>query len=119
MPRLSDTMEDGVIASWLKQVGDQVTRGEVLAEIETDKALMELEAYDDGVLEQILAEAGAPGPRGGARGHGGGRGAPPPTPGGPAGAGRAGPPPPPGARASRWGPGAPASARICSSTPSS
>ncbi|MFJ1461026.1 dihydrolipoamide acetyltransferase family protein [Nocardia sp. N2S4-5] len=59
MPRLSDTMEDGVIASWLKQVGDQVTRGEVLAEIETDKALMELEAYDDGVLEQILADAGA------------------------------------------------------------
>lgn len=59
MPRLSDTMEDGIIASWLKQVGDQVTRGEVLAEIETDKALMELEAYDDGVLEQILADAGA------------------------------------------------------------
>ncbi|WP_280337707.1 lipoyl domain-containing protein, partial [Nocardia wallacei] len=64
MPRLSDTMEDGVIASWLKQVGDQVTRGEVLAEIETDKALMELEAYDDGVLEQILADAGAPRPKG-------------------------------------------------------
>ncbi|WP_433677840.1 dihydrolipoamide acetyltransferase family protein [Nocardia sp. CA-119907] len=59
MPRLSDTMEDGVISAWLKQVGDKVTRGEVLAEIETDKALMELEAYDDGVLEQILAEAGA------------------------------------------------------------
>ncbi len=59
MPRLSDTMEDGVIASWLKQVGDPVARGEVLAEIETDKALMELEAYDDGVLEQILADAGA------------------------------------------------------------
>ncbi|WP_216897076.1 dihydrolipoamide acetyltransferase family protein [Nocardia alni] len=59
MPRLSDTMEDGVIASWLKQVGDQVTRGEVIAEIETDKALMELEAYDDGVLERILADAGS------------------------------------------------------------
>ncbi|WP_433722771.1 dihydrolipoamide acetyltransferase family protein [Nocardia sp. CA-129566] len=59
MPRLSDTMEDGVISAWLKQVGDKVTRGEILAEIETDKALMELEAYDDGVLEQILAEAGA------------------------------------------------------------
>lgn len=59
MPRLSDTMEDGVISAWLKQVGDQVTRGEILAEIETDKALMELEAYDDGVLEQIIAEAGA------------------------------------------------------------
>ncbi|WP_280433917.1 dihydrolipoamide acetyltransferase family protein [Nocardia carnea] len=59
MPRLSDTMEDGVISAWLKQVGDRVTRGEVLAEIETDKALMELEAYDDGVLERIIFEAGA------------------------------------------------------------
>ncbi len=59
MPRLSDTMEDGVVASWLKQVGDPVARGEVLAEIETDKALMELEAYDDGVLERIIADAGA------------------------------------------------------------
>ncbi|WP_174566841.1 dihydrolipoamide acetyltransferase family protein [Nocardia crassostreae] len=58
MPRLSDTMEDGVIAAWLKNVGDQVTAGEVIAEIETDKALMELEAYEDGVLERILAEAG-------------------------------------------------------------
>ncbi|WP_174376543.1 dihydrolipoamide acetyltransferase family protein [Nocardia cerradoensis] len=58
MPRLSDTMEDGVVASWLKQVGDTVTRGEVLAEIETDKALMELEAYDDGILERIIAAPG-------------------------------------------------------------
>lgn len=58
MPRLSDTMEDGVVSLWLKQVGDTVTRGEILAEIETDKALMELEAYDDGVLEQIIVEAG-------------------------------------------------------------
>ncbi|MEU4312198.1 dihydrolipoamide acetyltransferase family protein [Nocardia sp. NPDC024068] len=58
MPRLSDTMEDGVVATWFKQVGDPVARGEVVAEIETDKALMELEAYEDGVLERILAEAG-------------------------------------------------------------
>ncbi|MFD6105241.1 biotin/lipoyl-containing protein, partial [Nocardia salmonicida] len=58
MPRLSDTMEDGVVSAWLKQVGDQITRGEIVAEIETDKALMELEAYDDGVLEKILAEPG-------------------------------------------------------------
>ncbi|MGW5515688.1 dihydrolipoamide acetyltransferase family protein [Nocardia africana] len=58
MPRLSDTMEDGVVATWLKQVGDTVTRGDVLAEIETDKALMELEAYDDGVLEHIIAAPG-------------------------------------------------------------
>ncbi|MEU1209988.1 dihydrolipoamide acetyltransferase family protein [Nocardia sp. NPDC005825] len=59
MPRLSDTMEEGVVAAWLKQVGDQVKAGEILAEIETDKALMELEAYEDGVLERIIAEAGA------------------------------------------------------------
>ncbi|WP_174817084.1 dihydrolipoamide acetyltransferase family protein [Nocardia brasiliensis] len=58
MPRLSDTMEDGVVSAWLKQVGDTITRGEVVAEIETDKALMELEAYEDGVLEQILAQPG-------------------------------------------------------------
>lgn len=59
MPRLSDTMEEGVVSAWMKQVGDTVTRGEVLAEIETDKALMELEAYEDGVLERIIAEPGA------------------------------------------------------------
>ncbi|MGY0498489.1 dihydrolipoamide acetyltransferase family protein [Nocardia sp. FBN12] len=58
MPRLSDTMEDGVVSVWLKQVGDQITRGEIVAEIETDKALMELEAYEDGILEKILAEPG-------------------------------------------------------------
>jgi pyruvate dehydrogenase E2 component (dihydrolipoamide acetyltransferase) len=50
MPRLSDTMTEGVIASWQKQVGDAVKKGEVLAEIETDKATMELESYKDGVL---------------------------------------------------------------------
>lgn len=59
MPRLSDTMEEGVIVTWLKQVGDKIHRGEILAEIETDKALMELEAYDDGILEQILFEPGS------------------------------------------------------------
>ncbi|MEU7768425.1 dihydrolipoamide acetyltransferase family protein [Nocardia sp. NPDC049190] len=59
MPRLSDTMEDGVVSVWLKKVGDTIVRGEIIAEIETDKALMELEAYDDGVLEHILVEAGA------------------------------------------------------------
>ncbi|AYF77830.1 2-oxo acid dehydrogenase subunit E2 [Nocardia yunnanensis] len=58
MPRLSDTMEEGVVSAWLKQVGDQVKAGEILAEIETDKALMELEAYEDGILERIIAEAG-------------------------------------------------------------
>ncbi len=66
MPRLSDTMERGTIARWLKQEGDTVTNGDVLAEIETDKALMELQAYEDGVLLKILvgegesAELGAP-----------------------------------------------------------
>jgi pyruvate dehydrogenase E2 component (dihydrolipoamide acetyltransferase) len=53
MPRMSDTMEEGVIASWLKKVGDEVKSGDVLAEVETDKATMELEAYDDGVLLYI------------------------------------------------------------------
>ena len=66
MPRLSDTMERGTIARWVKQEGDAFTNGDVLAEIETDKALMELNAYDDGVLLKILvpdggeAELGAP-----------------------------------------------------------
>lgn len=50
MPRLSDTMTEGVIASWHKQVGDSVKKGDVLAEIETDKATMELESYKDGTL---------------------------------------------------------------------
>jgi len=50
MPRLSDTMTEGVIASWQKQVGDDVKKGEILAEIETDKATMELESYKDGKL---------------------------------------------------------------------
>ena len=50
MPRMSDTMEEGVIASWLKKVGDEVKSGEVLAEVETDKATMELESYEDGTL---------------------------------------------------------------------
>ena len=58
MPRLSDTMEEGVIAAWKKQVGDTINRGDVVAEIETDKALMELEAFDDGVLEKVLVGEG-------------------------------------------------------------
>lgn len=59
MPRLSDTMEEGTIARWLKQPGDHVSPGEAIAEIDTDKATMELEAYDDGVLEEILLPEGA------------------------------------------------------------
>ncbi len=53
MPRMSDTMEEGVIASWLKKVGDQVKPGDILAEVETDKATMELEAYEEGTLLHI------------------------------------------------------------------
>src|SRR5262245_46035446 len=58
MPRLSDTMQEGKLARWLKQPGEAVHPGEVLAEIETDKATMELEAYDTGVLERILVGEG-------------------------------------------------------------
>jgi pyruvate dehydrogenase E2 component (dihydrolipoamide acetyltransferase) len=58
MPRLSDTMEEGVIASWHKKVGDAVKKGEVLAEIETDKATMELESYKNGTLLHIGAQKG-------------------------------------------------------------
>jgi pyruvate dehydrogenase E2 component (dihydrolipoamide acetyltransferase) len=53
MPRLSDTMTEGVIAAWHKNVGDTVKKGDLLAEIETDKATMELESYQDGVLLHI------------------------------------------------------------------
>src|SRR5690625_1992874 len=57
MPRLSDTMEEGVISSWVKNVGDKVSTGDVLVEIETDKAVMEHEAYEDGYLvKQAVSE---------------------------------------------------------------
>lgn len=59
MPRLSDTMEEGVLSQWLKAEGDEVQRGDILGEIETDKATMDLEAYDDGILERLLVEEGA------------------------------------------------------------
>lgn len=59
MPRLSDTMTEGVIAGWHKQVGDVVKKGDVLADIETDKATMELESYKDGILLYQGAPAGA------------------------------------------------------------
>lgn len=58
MPRLSDTMTDGVIASWAKKVGDTVKKGDLLAEIETDKATMELESYKNGTLLYVGAEKG-------------------------------------------------------------
>src|ERR687898_666524 len=54
MPALSPTMEQGKLAKWLKKEGDKVKPGDVLAEIETDKATMEVEAIDEGVLAKIL-----------------------------------------------------------------
>lgn len=58
MPRLSDTMEEGVLTAWHKRAGDPVHRGDVLADIDTDKATMELEAYDDGILTRVLVDEG-------------------------------------------------------------
>lgn len=64
MPRLSDTMEEGTITRWLKQPGDQVNKGDIVAEVETDKANMEIEAYDSGILEQITVTEGETAPIG-------------------------------------------------------
>jgi pyruvate dehydrogenase E2 component (dihydrolipoamide acetyltransferase) len=58
MPKMSDTMTEGTIASWLKKVGDTIKSGDIIAEVETDKATMELESYDDGVLLYIGVEEG-------------------------------------------------------------
>jgi pyruvate dehydrogenase E2 component (dihydrolipoamide acetyltransferase) len=58
MPKMSDTMQEGTISAWLKKVGDAVKSGEIIAEVETDKATMELESYEDGVLLYIGVEAG-------------------------------------------------------------
>ena len=60
MPRLSDTMEEGIVATWLKKVGDKVSEGEILAEIETDKATMEFESFYDGTLLHIEIQEGVP-----------------------------------------------------------
>lgn len=62
MPKLSDTMTDGTVAVWHKKVGDKVKSGELLAEIETDKATMEFESYEDGVLLHIGVEKGKSAP---------------------------------------------------------
>lgn len=58
MPRISDTMEEGTIVAWLKEVGDTVEAGETIAEVETDKATMELDSYVDGVLLHIEVQEG-------------------------------------------------------------
>jgi len=62
MPRLSDTMEEGVVATWLKQVGDKVEEGDILAEIETDKATMEFESFYEGTLLYIGVQEGETAP---------------------------------------------------------
>ena len=61
MPALSPTMEEGTLAKWHVKAGDEVKAGDVIAEIETDKATMEVEAVDEGVVEAILVPAGAEG----------------------------------------------------------
>src|SRR5476651_1980967 len=61
MPALSPTMTEGKLARWLKKEGDTVQPGDVIAEIETDKAMMEVEAIDEGVIEKILLSEGTEG----------------------------------------------------------
>lgn len=63
MPALSPTMEEGTLSKWLVKVGDAVTSGQIIAEIETDKASMDVEAVDEGIVSQILVPAGAVGVR--------------------------------------------------------
>ncbi|MFK7961612.1 MAG: dihydrolipoamide acetyltransferase family protein [Phycisphaerales bacterium] len=64
MPRLSDTMEQGTVVKWNVKVGDTVSAGDVLADIETDKATMELQSFDDGVVATLAADEGQPVPVG-------------------------------------------------------
>src|SRR5690606_17620423 len=61
MPALSPTMEEGKLAKWLVKVGDSVKSGDVLAEIETDKATMEVESVDEGVVKELLVAEGTDG----------------------------------------------------------
>jgi pyruvate dehydrogenase E2 component (dihydrolipoamide acetyltransferase) len=58
MPKMSDTMTEGVIAKWHKKVGDKVSSGELIAEVETDKATMDFESFQDGTLLYIGAKEG-------------------------------------------------------------
>src|SRR2546428_13256719 len=64
MPKLSDTMEEGKILRWLKQPGERIAIGDVLAEVETDKANMEIEAYDEGLLSEEREKEGESAPVG-------------------------------------------------------
>jgi pyruvate dehydrogenase E2 component (dihydrolipoamide acetyltransferase) len=65
MPKLSDTMTEGTLIKWHKKVGDSVSIGDVLAEVETDKATMEMEAFDEGTITEILIQEGEKAPIGG------------------------------------------------------
>src|SRR4051812_43375443 len=58
MPKLSDTMTEGTLVKWRKQKGDKVVAGDILAEVETDKATMEMEAFDDGILTEVYVQEG-------------------------------------------------------------
>ena len=62
MPRLSDTMEEGVVAKWLINIGDTIEEGDILAEIETDKATMEFESFNEGTLLHIGVQEGESAP---------------------------------------------------------
>ena len=64
MPKLSDTMEEGKILKWLKNVGDKIEIGDIIAEVETDKADMEMEALDAGVLAELRVREGEAAPIG-------------------------------------------------------
>lgn len=65
MPKLSDTMEEGVIAKWNVKEGDKISAGDIIAEVETDKATMDVEAFDDGTLLKIIPQEGDAVPLGG------------------------------------------------------
>ncbi len=64
MPKLSDTMTEGTLIKWHKQVGDEIEIGDVIAEVETDKATMEMEAFDEGTITEILIQEGEKAPIG-------------------------------------------------------
>jgi len=66
MPKMSDTMEEGKVIKWLKHEGDRISEGDVIAEIETDKANVEMEAFQSGILKKILVPEGETAPVGAA-----------------------------------------------------
>ena len=58
MPKLADTMTEGTLVKWRKKIGDKVSMGDVVADVETDKATMEMESFDDGILHEFLVKEG-------------------------------------------------------------